>query len=139
MPSNLSILFAIVSHTTHLSHTLHPLHYGDYSPDLEAVLEAPTTIPAATTLTIFFIKAGSKNGFDPTTGATGGGILSPLVCLIPRALIHLPNGTTNHLEVSLTRPFSSTLMLQVYMRVGVCQGILVWITFITKILITSPN
>jgi len=77
MPSNLSILFAMVSHTTHLSHTLHPLHYGDYSPDLGAVLEAPTTILAATALTICFIKVGSENGFDPATGATGGGILSP--------------------------------------------------------------
>jgi hypothetical protein len=40
----------------------------------------------------------------------------PHVCLIPRALIHLPDGTTNHLEVSLTCPFQSTLMLQVYER-----------------------
>jgi len=40
----------------------------------------------------------------------------PPICLIPRALIHLPNGTTNHLEVSLTCPFQSSLMLQVHER-----------------------
>ncbi|KAL3565200.1 hypothetical protein D5086_033246 [Populus alba] len=80
MPNNLNILFATVSHTTHLSHTFHPLHYGDYSPDLGVVLEAPATIPAATALTMCSIKAGSENGFNPVTGATGGGILSPL-CL----------------------------------------------------------
>jgi hypothetical protein len=40
----------------------------------------------------------------------------PTICLIPRALIHLRNGTTNHLKVSLTRPFQSSLMLQVHER-----------------------
>jgi hypothetical protein len=38
------------------------------------------------------------------------------VCLIPRAWTHLPDGTTNHLEVSLTRQLQSTLMLHVYER-----------------------
>ena len=85
-------------------------------PDLRVVLEALATIPAATALTMCFIKAGSENGFDPAIGATSGGILSPLVCLIPRAWIHLPDGTTNHLEVSLTHPLLSTLVLQVYER-----------------------
>jgi len=46
-------------------------------PTLGVILEAPATIPAATTLTICSIKAGSENGFDPVTGATIGGILSP--------------------------------------------------------------
>ena len=46
-------------------------------PDLGAVLEAPTAIPAATALTICSIKAGSENGFDLATGATSRGILSP--------------------------------------------------------------
>jgi len=49
-------------------------------PDLGVILEAPATIPAATALTICSIKAGSENRFDSATGATGGGILSPL-CL----------------------------------------------------------
>ena len=38
------------------------------------------------------------------------------VCLIPRAWTHLPDGTTNHLKVSLTCQLQSTLMLQVYER-----------------------
>jgi hypothetical protein len=38
----------------------------------------------------------------------------PPICLIPRALIPLPNGTPNYLEISLTRPFQSILMLQVH-------------------------
>jgi hypothetical protein len=84
-------------------------------PDLRVVLEAPATIPAAIALTICSIKAGSENEFDPATGATGGGILSPPY-LIPQTLIRLPNRTTNHLEVSLTHPFKSTLMLHVYER-----------------------
>ena len=46
-------------------------------PDLEAVLEAPATIPAATALTICSIKTESEIGFDPATGSTGEGILSP--------------------------------------------------------------
>jgi len=85
-------------------------------PNLGAVLEAPATIHDATALTICSIKAGFKNGFDLATSAIGGGILSPPICLIPQALIHLPDGTTNHLEVLLTRPCQSTLMLQVYER-----------------------
>jgi hypothetical protein len=48
-------------------------------PDLGVVLEALAAIPAATALTICFIKAGFKNEFDLATGATGGGyIISPL-------------------------------------------------------------
>jgi hypothetical protein len=44
---------------------------------LEAVLEAPAAIHAATALTIWSIKVRSENGFDATVGATGGGTLSP--------------------------------------------------------------
>ena len=36
--------------------------------------------------------------------------------LIHQALLPQPNGTTNHLEVSLTRLFQSILMLQVHER-----------------------
>ncbi|KAJ6990385.1 hypothetical protein NC653_018818 [Populus alba x Populus x berolinensis] len=48
----------------------HPLRHG-------AKLEAPPTIFAVIALTICSIKAGSKNGIDPVTGSTSGGILSP--------------------------------------------------------------
>jgi len=37
-------------------------------------------------------------------------------CLIHRALLPQPDGTSNHLEVSLTRLFQSILMLQVHER-----------------------
>jgi hypothetical protein len=40
-----------------------------------------------------------------------GYIISRPVCLIHWALLPQPDGTTNHLEVSLTRPFQSILML----------------------------
>ena len=39
----------------------------------------------STALNMCSIKAGSENGFDPATGSTGGGILSPPVYLIHRA------------------------------------------------------
>jgi hypothetical protein len=76
----------------------------------------PLPFPAATALTICSIKAGSENGFDQLPVPLVGVYYLPPICLIPRALIHLPNRTTNNLEVSLTRPFPSTLMLQVYER-----------------------
>jgi len=60
----------------------------------------------------------SEIGFTPKSGMNlycDNKLVSP-VCLIPRAQIHLSDGTMNHLEVSLTRPLLSTLMLQVYER-----------------------
>jgi len=112
VPSNLYILLPIISHTTHLSHT-HCI-MATSPPGLRVVLEALATIPAATALTIWSIKARSETGFDATIDTTSRGTLSPPVYPMPRAMIPLPNETPNHLEVLLTRPSRSVLMLQVH-------------------------
>ena len=44
------------------------------------------------------------------------GLIQLPVPLVGVYYLHLPDRTTNHLEVSLTHPLLSTLMLQVYER-----------------------
>ena len=139
MPNNFSILFATVSHTTHISHTLHPLHYGDYSPWSKSCIGGSRCHSCCYNSHYMIHKSRIQKWVWPIYRCHWWGyIISPLsvwylghwyICLMGQRIIS---------KSPWLAPFRVHWCCR-YMRGGVCQGILVWITFIIKTLITSPN